>query len=210
MKIAASDKGTGKSNSVTITNDSNRLKPEEVERMLREAEEYAAQDEEIRKRVESGNAFESFLSGLKSQVNDNEGLGGKLDSDDKKTILAEIKKGQDWLEEEGKTASPEDIDEKREEIQAVISPITAKVCPLRSGIGSRSHACCRSTHKAAEMKSHVLEMSFRDIDPNICKGCTRRAANESQSCRLIASLVFPSLLFPFMSLLSLLSLKCIS
>lgn len=128
MKIAAADKGTGKSNSVTITNDSNRLKPEEVERMLREAEEYAAQDEEIRKKVESGNAFESFLSGLKSQVNDNEGLGGKLDSDDKKTILAEIKKGQDWLEDEGKTASPEDIDEKREEIQAVISPITAKVC----------------------------------------------------------------------------------
>jgi len=127
MKIAAADKGTGKSNSVTITNDSNRLKPEEVERMLREAEEYAAQDEEIRKKVESGNAFESFLSGLKSQVNDNEGLGGKLDSDDKKTILAEIKKGQDWLEDEGKTASPEDIDEKREEIQAVISPITAKI-----------------------------------------------------------------------------------
>jgi len=127
MKIAAADKGTGKSNSVTITNDSNRLKPEEVERMLREAEEYAAQDEEIRKKVESGNAFESFLSGLKSQVNDNEGLGGKLDSDDKKTILAEIKKGQDWLEDEGKTATPEDIDEKREEIQAVISPITAKI-----------------------------------------------------------------------------------
>jgi len=127
MKIAAADKGTGKSNSVTITNDSNRLKPEEVERMLREAEEYAAQDEEIRKKVESGNAFESFLSGLMSQVNDNEGLGGKLDSDDKKTILAEIKKGQDWLEDEGKTASPEDIDEKREEIQAVISPITAKI-----------------------------------------------------------------------------------
>jgi len=127
MKIAAADKGTGKSNSVTITNDSNRLKPEEVERMLREAEEYAAQDEEIRKKVESGNAFESFLSGLKSQVNDNEGLGGKLDSDDKKTILAEIKKGQDWLEDEGKSASPEDIDEKREEIQAVISPITAKI-----------------------------------------------------------------------------------
>jgi len=127
MRISATDKGTGKSNSVTITNDSSRLTPEQVERMVKEAEEYAAQDEELRKKVESSNQFESFLSGLKSQVNDQEGLGAKLDSGDKKTILAEIKKGQDWLEGEGKSASTEEIDEKREEIQAVISPITAKI-----------------------------------------------------------------------------------
>jgi len=127
MTIGATDKGTGKSNSVTITNSEGRLSKDDIERMVQEAEEFAAQDEEVRKKVESSNAFESFLAGLKSQVNDNEGLGGKLEAADKKTILAEIKKGQDWLESEGKTASTEEIDEKREEVQAIISPITAKV-----------------------------------------------------------------------------------
>lgn len=46
MKITALDKGTGKSNEVTITNKEGRLSPEDVERMVQEAEEFKAQDEE--------------------------------------------------------------------------------------------------------------------------------------------------------------------
>lgn len=46
MKITAMDKGTGKSNEVTITNNEGRLSPEDVERMVQEAEEFKAQDEE--------------------------------------------------------------------------------------------------------------------------------------------------------------------
>ena len=49
MKIAASDKGTGKSESITIRNDKGRLSDEEIERVVAEAEEFAAEDEAIRK-----------------------------------------------------------------------------------------------------------------------------------------------------------------
>lgn len=48
-------------------------------------------------------------------MNDAEGLGAKLEAGDKKTLLAEIKKAQDWLESEGTTASTEELDEKKEE-----------------------------------------------------------------------------------------------
>lgn len=69
----------------------------------------------VRKKVETKNGFESFLVSLKSQVGDSEGLGGKMESSDKKTILDEIKKGQDWLDANGVTASVEEIEEQREQ-----------------------------------------------------------------------------------------------
>lgn len=45
MKVSASDKGTGRSESVTITNDKGRLTPEDIERMVKEAEQFAEEDE---------------------------------------------------------------------------------------------------------------------------------------------------------------------
>lgn len=46
MKITALDKGTGKSNEVTITQKEGRLSDDDIERMLQEAEEFKQQDEE--------------------------------------------------------------------------------------------------------------------------------------------------------------------
>jgi heat shock protein 5 len=46
--------------------------------MIREAEEYAAEDELQRKRIESLNNLQNFVWGLKSQLGDQEGLGGKV------------------------------------------------------------------------------------------------------------------------------------
>lgn len=46
MKITALDKGTGKSNEVTIVNKEGRLSADDIERMVQEAEEFKAQDEE--------------------------------------------------------------------------------------------------------------------------------------------------------------------
>ena len=70
--------------------------------------------------------FRSVYS-LKGQLADDAGLGGKLDSADKKTINDEIKKTQDWLEEFGQTAEIADLDEQREALQAIVSPITSKI-----------------------------------------------------------------------------------
>ncbi|GAA6000219.1 hypothetical protein JCM10207_007912 [Rhodosporidiobolus poonsookiae] len=127
MKVSASDKGTGKSNSVTIENDKGRLSQEEIDRMVAEAEKFAEEDELVKKRIESRNALENFIYSLKGQLSDNEGLGGKLDGSDKKEIEAELKKAQSWLEDEGANATAEELDERREELQAAIAPLTAKV-----------------------------------------------------------------------------------
>ncbi|KDN46749.1 hypothetical protein RSAG8_04129, partial [Rhizoctonia solani AG-8 WAC10335] len=141
LKVGASDKGTGKSESITITNEKGRLSPEEIARIkVREAEEFASEDEAQRKRIEALNGLQNFVWGLKSQLADQEGLGGKISDDDKKTILATVKETTDWLEENGQTATTEDLEEKLQEVQAVVNPITGKLYGSGSGSeGSSSH-----------------------------------------------------------------------
>jgi len=127
MKVSAADKGTGKSESITITNEKGRLTEEEIERMVREAEEFASEDEAQRKRIEAMNSLSNFIYGVKNQLADQEGLGGKLDDDDKKTLLAVVKETTEWVDSESASATLEEIEEKLQEAQSVINPITSKL-----------------------------------------------------------------------------------
>lgn len=63
---------------------------------------------------------------MRTQINDKEGLGGKIDSDDKDTVKSALKDAESWLEENSEAESS-DIEEKLEELQSLISPITAKL-----------------------------------------------------------------------------------
>lgn len=86
LKVSATDKGTGKGESITITNDKGRLTPEEIERMVAEAEKYAEEDKATRERIEARNGLENYAFNLKNQVNDEDGLGGKIDAEDKEAV----------------------------------------------------------------------------------------------------------------------------
>lgn len=86
LKVSAHDKGTGKQESITITNDKGRLTQEEIDRMVAEAEKYADEDKATRERIEARNGLENYAFNLKNQVNDEEGLGGKIDEEDKETV----------------------------------------------------------------------------------------------------------------------------
>jgi molecular chaperone DnaK (HSP70) len=86
LRVSAGDKGTGKSESITITNDKGRLSAEEIERMVEEAEKYAEEDKATRERIEARNGLENYAYSLKNQVNDEEGLGGKIDEEDKDIV----------------------------------------------------------------------------------------------------------------------------
>jgi len=90
-----------------------------------------------KKRIEALNSLSSYVYGLKTQVNDAEGLGGKLSDDDKKTLLDMVKETVEWIDENGASASAEDLEDKLQEVQNVANPITAK---LYGGGGSTEHA----------------------------------------------------------------------
>merc|ERR1711861_82112 len=68
LNVGAEDKGSGKSEKITITNDSGRLSPEEIERMVQEAEEFAEEDKLERERVDAKNDLETWLFNQKSDI----------------------------------------------------------------------------------------------------------------------------------------------
>merc|ERR1719214_493949 len=130
LKVSAHDKGTGKSESITINNDKGRLTPEEIERMVAEAEKYAEEDKATRERIEARNGLENYAFNLKNQVNDDDGLGSKIDDEVKETI--------EWLEENSAEASTEDFEEQKEKLSNVAYPITSKIYGGAGGEGGES------------------------------------------------------------------------
>jgi len=60
LNVSAVDKGTGKHNKIVITNDKGRLSKEDIEKMVSEAEKYKAEDDVVKKRVETKNGFENY------------------------------------------------------------------------------------------------------------------------------------------------------
>merc|ERR1712078_521197 len=97
LRVAAEDKGAGSKESITISNDQNRLTPEDIERMVEDAEKFADEDKALKEKVEARNELEGYLYGLKNQVSDKEKLGGKLSEDDSTTVLDAVNEGIDWL-----------------------------------------------------------------------------------------------------------------
>merc|ERR1711985_152649 len=67
---SAVEKGTGKENKITITNDKGRLSKEDVEAMTRDAEKYKREDEMWKEKVESKNGLEQFAYQMKGPVED--------------------------------------------------------------------------------------------------------------------------------------------
>ncbi|KAL4803727.1 heat shock protein 70 family [Aspergillus unguis] len=127
LKVGASDKGTGKAESITITNDKGRLTQEEIDRMVAEAEQFAEEDRAIKGKIEARNGLENYAFSLKNQANDENGLGGQIDEDDKQTILDAVKEVTEWLEENGASATTEDFEEQKEQLSNVAYPITSKL-----------------------------------------------------------------------------------
>jgi len=128
LNVHAEDKGTGKSEKITITNDKGRLTEEEIERMIKEAEQFADEDKKVKERVDARNAFDGYVHSMRSTVEgtpDNKGLSEKLDEDEKSTILEAVKEGENWLKENPE-ADADEIKEKQKEMETVCAPIISK------------------------------------------------------------------------------------
>ena len=125
LVVSAEDKANGKKEEITITNDKGRLSQEEIDRMVKEAEEFADEDAKVRETIDAKNGFESYVYGVKNAIND-EKKAAKLSDEDKETVEAEIKKAQEWIEENPK-ASKEEFDETQKAMEKVVSPIMSKL-----------------------------------------------------------------------------------
>jgi len=126
LQVSAEDKGTGNKEKITITNDQNRLTPEDIEQMINDAERFAEDDKKLKERVDAKNELESYAYSLKTQINDKEKLGAKIQDDDKETIEEAVNSKISWLEE-NQEAEAEDFKAQRKELEDIVQPIIAKL-----------------------------------------------------------------------------------
>lgn len=133
LSISASDKGTGKSETLTITSEKGRLSEEEIERMVKEAEEYAEQDQAEKDKVQARNELEAYLYNLKNSISDT--LEGKLSGDDKTTLTSTVEDALVWLEDHP-AAEKSDYDSKQKEVEQVVNPILKRAYESGANAGA--------------------------------------------------------------------------
>merc|ERR1712061_438340 len=107
LNVGPEDKATGKGEKITITNDKGRLSEEQIEKMIKEAEQFA---------------------------DENKGLSEKMDSEEKEKIMDALKDGQSWLDSNPE-ADAEEIKEKHKEVEGICAPIISKYYQAGGGGG---------------------------------------------------------------------------
>lgn len=133
LQVSAEDKGTGKSEKITITAEKGRLSEEEIERMVREAEEFADEDEKVKARVDKRNALEGYAYQLRNTLTDEEkGVADKISEEDKETLEEAVKETLDWLDENSE-ADAEEYEEKQKELEGIANPIMQKIYSQAGG-----------------------------------------------------------------------------
>jgi len=139
LNVAAKDKSTGSEKSITISPDKGRPSEAEIEAMLKAAEEFAEEDRMMREKIEAKNGLESFAFGLKSQLEDEEKLAGKLSEEDADTIEEAVNDVLDWLSSND-DAEKEDFDEKKAELEEIVNPILQEFYQEFGGMGGDDDA----------------------------------------------------------------------
>ncbi len=137
LNVSASEKSTGKSNKITITNDKQRSK-EDIEKMIQEAEKYAAADKEVMERVDARNAAESYLYNARNTLRE-EKVKEKLGEEDIDTAEKLIAEALNWLDENRET-SAEEVKEKQKVWEDQIRPILMKLYGSEAGTGASEAA----------------------------------------------------------------------
>lgn len=132
LNVKAEDKASGRSEKITITNDKGRLSQEEIERMVKEAEEFADEDKKVKERIDARNSLETYVYNMRNQINDKDKLSDKLESDEKEKIETATKEALEWMDE-NQSAEKEEYEEKLKEVEAVCNPIVAAVYQRSGG-----------------------------------------------------------------------------
>jgi endoplasmic reticulum chaperone BiP len=128
LHVSAKDEGTSKTETITIKNDKGRLTQEEIERMVKEAEQFADEDKKLKDRIDAKNNLETFAHSIKSQLNDDKKIEGKITPEDKKTCIDAATEVISWIEK-NPTSEKEELDKKKEELEKIVHPIMSKLYP---------------------------------------------------------------------------------
>merc|ERR1712138_160679 len=121
---------------IQIKNESGRLSQADIDRMVREAEENKARDEEHKQRVDAKNGLENYVYSIRNTMDDPK-LEGKIPDNDKASITTIVDETIQWIDA-NQAASKDDYDAKKKEIEGTVGPLLQK---MAAGGGGGGGAC---------------------------------------------------------------------
>merc|ERR1712070_1113889 len=131
LNVNAVEKGTGKQNKITITNEKGRLSKDDIEKMVNDAEKYKEEDNAMAEKITAKNGLENYCFQMKNTLDD-EKLKTHFTDDDKKVIQDVSAEGLQWLEGNG-DADADAINGKQKELEAKFNPIMMRVYQAAGG-----------------------------------------------------------------------------
>merc|ERR1719482_95362 len=132
LNVTAEDKGaSGKKANITITNDKGRLSKDDIERMVREAEQFAEEDKLAAEKIAAKNGLESYCYSMKNTINE-EKFKSAISEEEKKQIEDKIDETTKWLET-ADHAEKEEFESMQKELEAVCNPIVTKMYQAAGG-----------------------------------------------------------------------------
>ncbi len=103
LKVMASEKSTGRSANITISNSVGRLSSQEIEKMISEAAKFKSADDAYSKRFEARQELENYISSIESNITD-PGVAMKFKRGAKERIEAALSDAMEKLEVEDASA----------------------------------------------------------------------------------------------------------
>ncbi len=131
LKVSAVEKSSGKSEEITIKNESNRLSKEDIDKMVEEAAQFKAEDDLVVEKLEAKNKLENYLYGMKSSVLSEEKMKTAL-GDDYSTVEKTVEEGLSWLDSDS-SYTKEDYESKQKEVENILSPLVQKAYAASAG-----------------------------------------------------------------------------
>ena len=119
LSVSAVDKGTGKEQKITIESKSS-LSDDDIERMKREAEEYAEEDRKAKEFVETLNTADSMCFGIEKAMNE---LGDKITEEQKSEVTTKIIAVKDAINEK----DVEKVKTAQKDLETVWEPIISSI-----------------------------------------------------------------------------------
>ncbi|MDD6479374.1 MAG: molecular chaperone DnaK [Oscillospiraceae bacterium] len=154
VHVSAKDLGTGKANDITITSNTNMSK-EDVEKAVKEAEEYAAEDKKRREAVDVRNNADQMIYQTDKTVSE---FGDKLSEEEKSKIEA----AKEALKEALKGEDIEAIKARQEELQKEIFAVSEKVYKA----AAEAQNAAQGDAQSAPADDNVYEADYTDVDDN--------------------------------------------
>ena len=172
LNVSASEKSSGKSNKITITNDKGRLSKEQIEKMVNDAEKYAADDKKHMDRIEARNDLESYLYNCRNSFKDDK-ANEKMNKEDVEEGTKLVEKHLKWLEEHNDATTEEYKEYKKNVAEEELRPLIIKMHGAKdysqpdAGSGSMEETVKQAEAQAAAAAAKARADAADDAGPKV-------------------------------------------